>query len=112
MPNRLKLVKKLRRNFGTSGKLLAIICDFLLDREANLKVGGDLGQWIPSKIGTSAGTVLGPILFIAFVEDLPIWCSLKFADDVSGLAMEESPGLVERRRRKNKSSTGMIKIKN
>ena len=60
-------------------------------------MSGELGEWIHSSIGTSAGTVLGPILFIIFVEDAPWWCSPKFADDITGLAVEDSPGLVERK---------------
>ena len=48
------------------------------------------GQWIESKIGTSAGSSLGPLLFIANVHDVPHSITPKFADDMVAVAIDES----------------------
>ena len=65
------------------------LASFLSDRKAALKIGSSIGEWLLSISGTSAGTVLGPILFIMFVHDLPKGISPKFADDVNGIAIED-----------------------
>ena len=95
--NRVKLLSKLADKFGVSGKLFLHLCDFLSDRSANLKIDGDLGEWLQSDFGTAAGTVLGPILFIVDIHDVPRWVKPKFADDLSGIAIEDSVVEVEHR---------------
>ena len=89
------LIQKLACSFGISGHLLAHIGDFLSNRKASLKVNGVLGEWLPSALGTSAGTVLGPLLFIVFVHDAPSWCSPKFADDLNGIAVANTVAEVQ-----------------
>ena len=73
---------KLRQDFGISGMLLLYVSDFLAGRYARLRVN-DLGDWIRSVHGTSAGTILGAILFIAYVHDTPRCILPKFADDTA-----------------------------
>ena len=45
--------------------------------QARLKVDNDYGEWIESNDGTSAGTRLGPLLFITYVKDVPACISLQ-----------------------------------
>ena len=55
---------KIGKHFGISGKLFLHIQSFLTDRYARLKITNTEGDWIQSLFGTSAGTLLGPLLFI------------------------------------------------
>ena len=79
---RKKLLLKLCRDFGVSGKLMSYITDFLSGRYARVRVNDLIGEWIKSEQGTSAGTILGAILFIAYVHDTPSSIHPKFADDL------------------------------
>jgi len=54
-----------------------------------------IGDWIESEWGTSAGTVIGPILFIAYAHDKPICIQLKFADDMVGYAVGDDVSEVQ-----------------
>ena len=69
--DRKVLLTKLKQDFGIKGKLLNHIADFLKDRKARIKIGQEKGEWKDSTSGSSAGTVLGPILFVAYVKDIP-----------------------------------------
>ena len=77
--NRTKLLYKIHKDFGITGKLFLHLHDFLSNRHARIKVGDVTGEWIQSDIGISAGTILRSILFILYVYDAPPDIS-KFAD--------------------------------
>ena len=92
-----KLIFKLEC-YGVSGLILKWITDFLTGRTQRVKVGYSISQ--PSNVisGVPQGSVLGPILFLIFINDL---CNLKnndvniklFADDVKlYLAITDQPG--------------------
>jgi len=86
--NRNLLLLKLGKNLGLSGKLFLHIHSFLSDRFARMKVNGLVGDWIESFLGTSAGTILGPLLFISFIHDAPACILPKFADDFVALSVD------------------------
>ena len=82
------LLYKLAKDFGINGKLFLHIASFLSDRIARVKVNGHYGEWIESMFGTSAGTNLGPLLFIMYLHDIPVRIFPKFADDLVSVAVD------------------------
>ena len=78
-----RLLKKLH-NYGIRGNLLRWVLFFLLDRKQRVVVDGEHSEWVKMESGVPQGTVLGPIMFLAFINDLPDAVSSKvrlFADD-------------------------------
>ena len=78
-----RLLKKLRA-YGIRGKLLEWIRNFLTDRTIRVLVNGKFSKWARVLSGVPQGSVLGPLLFLLFVNDIPdeLKCRVKmFADD-------------------------------
>ena len=78
-----RLIEKLRA-YGVQGKLLDWIKSFLTGRSQQVIVGNSSSTWGSVPSGVPQGSVLGPILFILYVNDLPslVKSSLTmFADD-------------------------------
>jgi len=69
--NRSRLLVKIGRDFGISGRLFLHIQSFLTNRFARLKIDNCFGDWIESIIGTTGGTRLGPLLFIMYLHYVP-----------------------------------------
>ena len=83
--DRKQLLWKLGNYFEISGKLFLHLHAFLSSRKARIVLNGECGEWVWES-GTSAGTILGSILFIIYIHDAPK-VAKKFADDVSGIAV-------------------------
>jgi hypothetical protein len=78
-----RLLYKLKQH-GIGGALLDWFRYFLTDRYQRVIVRGSQSNWSPVKSGVPQGTILGPILFLIYINDLPseIQSSTKlFADD-------------------------------
>ena len=79
------LLYKLRRT-GICGEYLRQIDSFLSDRFQSVVLNGQTSNWSQIKAGVLQGSVLGPLLFLVYINDLPegLTSNVKlFADDTS-----------------------------
>ena len=79
------MIYKLQEN-GISGELLNIIVDFLNNRKQRVVLNGQSSNWVDVKAGVPQGSIMGPLLFLIYINDLPeglITNAKLFADDTS-----------------------------
>ena len=71
-------------NFGIQGKIHDWLRDFLNSRRQQVVIQGETSSWAPVGSGVPQGSVLGPIMFLMFINDIPeaMSCVTRlFADD-------------------------------
>ena len=79
------LIYKLQQN-GISDELLNILIDLLNNRKQRVVLNSHSSNWIDVKAGVPQGSIMGSLLFLIYINDLPeglITSAKLFADDAS-----------------------------
>lgn len=88
------LLRKLEK-YGIRGVSLQLISTFLTNRSSVVKINDCHSKSKPLKLGLPQGSVLSPILFIIFINDLPNisenFKSVLYADDTSLCFQNSNP---------------------
>ena len=78
------------KSMGISGELLNLLENYLSDRYQRVVLNGQTSSWTPVLAGVPQGSILGPLLFLIYINDLPneLQSNAKlFADDTSLFAV-------------------------
>ena len=87
------LIFKLKQN-GVTGNFLKLLVNYLSNRKQRVVLNGMFSDWDFINSGVPQGSVLGPLLFLVYINDLEtgIKSSIKFfADDTSLFSIVKDP---------------------
>jgi hypothetical protein len=83
------LIQKLDK-YGFKGNLNKWLTNFLTNRKQRVVIGKATSEWLDVRSGVPQGSVLGPLLFVIFINDMPECTSNEcklFADDSKLISM-------------------------
>jgi hypothetical protein len=74
------------RSMGITGELYNWLVDYLSDRKIRAIINGQSSEWYQTNAGVPQGSILGPLLFLSFINDITEYIESDihlFADDTS-----------------------------
>ena len=89
------LIFKLRQN-GVNGGLLSLFENYLQNRQQRVVINGAYSEYLPIESGVPQGSVLGPLFFLIYINDLEknIKSNVKFfADDTMLFSKVKDPNV-------------------
>ena len=90
-----RLIYKLRQ-VGISGEVLTLISSFLNNRFQRIILNGHLSDLPPVKAAVPQGSILGPLFFLVYINDLSekMTSTVKlFSDDTSLFSVVNEPNI-------------------
>lgn len=87
------VIYKLKQN-GISGSLIKVLSSYLTNRKQRVVVSGSHSDFLQIESGVPQGSVLGPLLFLIYINDLEnnIKSNIKFfADDTMLFSIVHNP---------------------
>ena len=90
------LIFKLKKN-GISGNVLNMFCSYLSKRKQRVVLNGSSSSFFPVESGVPQGSVLGPLLFLVYINDLEYDIKSKinfFADDTMLFSTVHDPDIT------------------
>jgi hypothetical protein len=92
------LIQKLG-NCGIGGNLLALFQNYLSDRQQRVVIDGQESSWLDIKAGVPQGSVLGPLMFLIYINDITtvVESDIRlFADDTTLYVNVDNPDTASR----------------